>query len=491
MKNTKKIFSSVLTLIILIALIYGCRNPLEGKKGYADISITLRMPDYTNHSFPGARTIQAASIGKSPVTPKVVDPATFSVEVTVSAPDMITLTRTFSFAEAGSYSSGAGEVVCNVQNVPVGLSRQFEVVTKDTDGTVLTQGTTVSDVFMWAGNHISLTLLPADAAMLTLGVPVNGSVAYGRMKYYSITLEDPGLYSAFLSSGQDTDIYLFNSDGSLYSNEFQKTGAPTWERTLMNTSESDIAYFIGVFGNTEGTTNEYSIISSKIMISFTSARDGNVNIYSMDTDGSNQTRLTDNPADDYNGGWSSNGTKLAFASNRTGDWEIYVMDTNGSNPIKLTSIVGVDQAPRWSPENTRIVFHSNRDGNFEIYIMKPDGSDQIRLTNNTANDINCGWSPDGTKIVFQSYRDGNGELYVMNTDGSSQTRLTSNAADDGQPDWSPDGSRITFYSNRDGNKEIYSMNADGSNQTRLTNEPTDDWGPNWSPDGTKLAFFSG
>ena len=40
-------------------------------------------------------------------------------------------------------------------------------------------------------------------------------------------------------------------------------------------------------------------------IAFESSRDGGINeIYVMDADGSNQTRLTDNPDDDWNPVWS-------------------------------------------------------------------------------------------------------------------------------------------------------------------------------------------
>ena len=51
----------------------------------------------------------------------------------------------------------------------------------------------------------------------------------------------------------------------------------------------------------------------------------------MDADGSNQTRLTNNPAFDGVPVWSAEGTKIAFASNRDGNFEVYVMDADGSN----------------------------------------------------------------------------------------------------------------------------------------------------------------
>ncbi|GIT17972.1 MAG: hypothetical protein CM1200mP39_07780 [Dehalococcoidia bacterium] len=50
-------------------------------------------------------------------------------------------------------------------------------------------------------------------------------------------------------------------------------------------------------------------------IVFTSSRDGNKEIYVMDADGSNQTRLTNDSAVDENPSWSADGNKIVFQSN--------------------------------------------------------------------------------------------------------------------------------------------------------------------------------
>ena len=252
-------------------------------------------------------------------------------------------------------------------------------------------------------------------------------------------------------------------------------------------SSADQPVSLGI--STEDSSPSWSPDGTKI--AFNSDKDEqNSDIYIMNVDGSNPTRLTDNPADDGDPSWSPDGDRVVFHSNRDGNWEVYTMNADGSDQARLTNEPANDLGPSWSPDGTRILFGSNRDGNWEIYTMNVDGSNQTRLTENTTDVGAPSWSPDGTKIAFTSDRDGNPEVYVMNEDGSDQIRLTFNSDRDQRPSWSPDGQKIAFASNRDGNWEIYTMNADGSDQTRLTNEPARDRWACWSPDGRRIVFES-
>jgi pimeloyl-ACP methyl ester carboxylesterase len=222
-----------------------------------------------------------------------------------------------------------------------------------------------------------------------------------------------------------------------------------------------------------------------------SNRDGNGEIYVMNADGSNQTRLTNLPGDNYQPSFSGDCSKIAFTSDRDG-YEIYVMNADGSNQIRLTNNLTFDGEPSFSGDGSKIAFTSVRDDvNGEIYVMNADGSNQTRLTNNPGSEGYPSFSGDGRKIAFLSTRDGNAEIYVMNADGSNQTRLTNNSNVDSEPSFSRDGSKIAFVSDRlDFNYEIYVMNADGSNQTRLSNNPGFDVEPSFSGDGSKIAFTS-
>nr|MDQ3007930.1 hypothetical protein [Chloroflexota bacterium] len=126
--------------------------------------------------------------------------------------------------------------------------------------------------------------------------------------------------------------------------------------------------------------------------------------------------------------WSPDGSRIAFASARDGNYEIYVMKADGTDQIRLTDDPAYDMSPVWSPDGRQIAFDTQRDSfppqevgigpEFEIHVMNTDGSGDMRLTNNTQEDRFPSWAPEN-RIAFS--RDGT--LFIMNADGSEQIQL--------------------------------------------------------------------
>jgi len=232
-------------------------------------------------------------------------------------------------------------------------------------------------------------------------------------------------------------------------------------------------------------------------LAFVSNRDGNAEIYTVNADGSNLHRITENPTIDDTPAWSPDGQRIAFTSDRDGNNEIYVMQADGQALIRLTYHPGNDTLPAWSPDGKHLAFISDRNGNFDIYTMDFDGHAPTRLTDDPARDSMPAWSPDGQRIAFASDRVYQGAIFVMRTNGSELKQLTDEPPIDWSPAWSPDGEQIAFVSSRDDSQflsmmamhnNIYVMGADGSLQTRLTTRGAFDYTPTWSPDGQHIAF---
>jgi WD40 repeat protein len=85
-------------------------------------------------------------------------------------------------------------------------------------------------------------------------------------------------------------------------------------------------------------------------IVFTSERDGNYEIYSMNADGSGLTRLTNSSVFEDTPSWSPDGTKIAFASVTPGGSHIYLLDLSTGATTQLTNDSARDNEPDWSPD---------------------------------------------------------------------------------------------------------------------------------------------
>ena len=192
--------------------------------------------------------------------------------------------------------------------------------------------------------------------------------------------------------------------------------------------------------------------------------------------------------------------KIVFYSTRDGNGEIYTMNSNGSNQTRLTFNETSDGAPVWSPNGQQIAFHSSRhddndphtdEENTEIYVMDADGENQRRLTHYPGLDTRPDWHPNGNQIAFSSTRnvDDAFNIFVMDADGSNIKQIT-DMEFAARPKWSPDGERIAFEGNIGNGREIYVINADGTNRFRISKprRRTGMFLGGWSPNGKQIVY---
>lgn len=191
-------------------------------------------------------------------------------------------------------------------------------------------------------------------------------------------------------------------------------------------------------------------------IAFHSATgDGNSAIYVSSFEGGVPEQLTqgygnDGFSNDFDPAWSPDGSQLAFQRLENSNWDIYVVNDDGANETRLTFDPAFDAYPAWSPDGKQLAFMSGRDSYGDIYVMNADGSNVRRLTDDPGWDGDPAWSPDGTRIAFMSGRERMypkgflGSIYTMAPDGSDVVRRTSDPGHDVEPAWSPDGFQIAF-----------------------------------------------
>ncbi|HOT74486.1 MAG TPA: DUF5050 domain-containing protein [Candidatus Wallbacteria bacterium] len=229
---------------------------------------------------------------------------------------------------------------------------------------------------------------------------------------------------------------------------------------------------------------------------FTSNRSssGNAEIYSMNIDGSAQTKISNHDFKLYSPAVSPDGSKIAYVGEIGSGYDIYVMNIDGSNPKKLTSD-NQSSWPAWSPDGSKIAYAKSQ----EIWTMNADGSNQDKLNVNMSSGIYglgspC-WSPDGSKISVTGFFSSSSNIYAINLTAMTMTQITFNTGMNVGAAWSPDGSKLVFCSDMSSNPletgfKVYSTTASGFNLTPLTTNFTSRHTAkySWSADGKKILF---
>lgn len=335
-----------------------------------------------------------------------------------------------------------------------------------------------------ANNPTTVTEVP-----IAISRPLDSS--NGRIAFISFR-DNGGLYlvnadgssETLITSGSITDP-VWSPDGTRIAYVSQRDG--NQEIYVMNADGSNQTKLT----NNPAADNDPQWSPDSTNIAFVSNRDDHPEIYVTRADGSNEIQLTQTDIDlvasffrnNSQPTWSPDGKRIAFISSRDGGEEVYIMNSDGSGQTRLTNNKEFETNPVWLADNKRIAFLSKSvtSSNYDIHFINVDGSGQTPLTSSGDIQGKPAWSPDSTRVAYVSRRDDNVDIYLMNADGSGQIRLTKSADEDNEPAWSPDGTRIAYVSQRDGNQEIYVMNADGSGRTRLTNNNASDWNPTWQP----------
>jgi Tol biopolymer transport system component len=190
----------------------------------------------------------------------------------------------------------------------------------------------------------------------------------------------------------------------------------------------------------------------------------------------NLTRLTQTPGYDAEATVSPDGKKIVFTSVRDGDLELYSMNVDGTGVRRLTHEIGYDGGAFFSPDSRRIVYRASHPadeksqtryqellgqnlvapGELELFVMDADGSNSVQITRNKAANFCPFFHPAGKKIIFASNlgdpKGRNFDLYLVNLDGTSLEQVTFNQTFDGFPMFSSDGKKLVFASNRNANR---------------------------------------
>ena len=276
----------------------------------------------------------------------------------------------------------------------------------------------------------------------------------------------------------------------------------------------------------------------------------NTDLYVMDADGSNQSRLTRTPDSENGAVWIDGGKKIAFTSPVDGKAQLWVMNADGSDRKAVSDMEGGIEGFLFSPDGTKVVMIGkvkySRTAQ-DVYPDLPKATGRLiddlmykhwdewvteiphpfigSFDGNKVTDVkdimadepyeapmrpfggieSLAWTPDSKQLVYVSRKktgmeyaiSTNSDLYLYNLESGATKNLTEGMMGyDTNPVFSPDGNTLAWLSmEHDGyesdKNRIFTLDMASGQKTDLTA----DWDYSvdeiaWAADGKSLYFIA-
>ena len=194
-----------------------------------------------------------------------------------------------------------------------------------------------------------------------------------------------------------------------------------------------------------------------------------------------EKRLTDAPGYDAEATVNWKTGSVIYTSRASGDLDLWTMKTDGSGKKQITKTPGYDGGAVFSRDGKKLVWRANHPKapedlakykallaenltapmKMELMVADSDGGHAKTITNFGCASFAPTFTPDGKKILFASNKhdcDGRKfELYLINGDGTGLEQVTNFDGFTSFPEFSPDGKTLVFCSDRDA-KDRYEFN---------------------------------
>ncbi len=192
-------------------------------------------------------------------------------------------------------------------------------------------------------------------------------------------------------------------------------------------------------------------------------------------------KLTDAPGYDAEATVNWKTGRIVYTSLASGDLDLWTMRTDGSGKKQITSAIGYDGGAVFSRDGKHLAWRANHPATpetleryksllaenttapmkMELMVANGDGAHVRTITNFGCASFAPTFTPDGKKILFASNKNAcdtrKFELFLINLDGTGLEQVTDFGGFTSFPEISPDGRHLVFCSDRNA-RERYEFN---------------------------------
>jgi serine/threonine-protein kinase len=194
---------------------------------------------------------------------------------------------------------------------------------------------------------------------------------------------------------------------------------------------------------------------------------------------------------------SPDGTRVAATIGTSANSDIWILDLNRGNKSRLTFNESTTLSPIWTPDGQRIIYAYLLQKDPGFYLKKADGTgeaEKILAVENVEGSIPFSSSPDGKILAIwdETLTTSQLNISILSMEGDQErTPLLQEKYNESYPQISPDGRWIAFQSDETGRYEVYVRSFPDVNQGRWQVSTNGGDSPLWSPDGRELFYRSG
>jgi TolB protein len=196
-------------------------------------------------------------------------------------------------------------------------------------------------------------------------------------------------------------------------------------------------------------------------------------IYLATDDGKIEKKLAEAPGYDAEATVNWKTGNIVYTSMQSGDLDLWTMKTDGSGKKQITKTEGYDGGAVFSRDGKMIVWRANHPQTpeglksyrellaanlttpmkMELFVSDAEGGNLRQITNFGCASFAPTFTPDGKKVLFSSNKQAcdsrKFELFLINVDGSGLEQVTDYGGFTSFPEFSPDGRKLVFATDKD------------------------------------------